>query len=291
MEELLGKEIGVDLSSKEAMAELVKIDTGLEDIRKKSKDIRISFDTKEARAQLALLRADAGKSGDVGGGGIISKIGGLFGGGGAAAPAAGQGAPAAASAGAGLMNPYTITAGVVAAVASLPFIAQAAAGSLVFALGGALSAMGIAGAIMSGKLTGQFNKLKTSATNDLKDIGKAFIPVLSSIMSTASSVLKTLTPVFSAVMRTIAGPFKLFADTIVKGFAQPAVIQSIKDVSKAFGAILTAFTPDIPGIFNSFAQAISRIADAVAKNPKAFADFLNFIFQIVIALVECDSGD
>ena len=114
MEELLGKEIGVDLSSKEAMAELVKIDTGLEDIRKKSKDIRISFDAAEAGASPALLRADAGKSGDVGGGGIISKIGGLFGGGGAAAPAAGQGAPAAASAGAGLMNPYTITAGVVA---------------------------------------------------------------------------------------------------------------------------------------------------------------------------------
>ena len=59
MEAMLGKEIGDDLSSKDAMKELALIDTGLEEVRSKSKDIRITFDTKEARAQLALLVVDA----------------------------------------------------------------------------------------------------------------------------------------------------------------------------------------------------------------------------------------
>ena len=74
MEELLGKEIGIDLSSKEAMAELVKIDTGLEEVSRKAKDIRVTFDTKEARAQLALLRQDTGTAGGKSGGGILSSI-------------------------------------------------------------------------------------------------------------------------------------------------------------------------------------------------------------------------
>ena len=97
MEELLGKEIGVDISSKDAMKEIALIDTGLEEVRSKSKDIRITFDTKEARAQLALLRRDSGSAG--GKGGPVAAIGGLFGGAGAIAPAATGGAPAAAPAG------------------------------------------------------------------------------------------------------------------------------------------------------------------------------------------------
>jgi SLT domain-containing protein/phage-related protein len=286
MEELLGKEIGVDISTKEATAEILKIDTGLEEVRKASKDIRITFDTKEARAQLALLRSDAGKTS---GGGIVSKIGGIFGGGGGAAAAAvPSAAPAAAPAGgvASLLSTGGIIAGIVAAIVALPFIAQAAAGAIVFALGGALAGLGVAGAIMSGKLTKQFTAFTAQAKKDLLEIGKAFIPVLSNIMKVASQVLKTLTPLFTSVVKMIAGPFKIFVDTVLRAFTLPAVVKSIRDVGAAFSSILSAFTPDIPGIATSLAQAISRIAEAVAKNPKAFADFLNFLFQIVIAAID-----
>ena len=286
MEELLGKEIGVDISSKEAMAEILKIDTGLEEVRKSSKDIKVTFDTKEARAQLALLRRDAGASS---GGGVLSSIGGLFGGAGAAAPAlATSGAPAAAESGgtlsaiAGAASSAVIPVIIGAIVAAAPFIAQAIGGTIIFALGAALVGVGAIGAIMSGKLTAQFSKFTAGAKKDLISIGAAFIPVLSNIMTVAGQVLNTLTPVFKAVMGAIAGPFRLFVDTILKAFTQPAVVTSIKAVGTAFGAILTAFTPDIPGIFRSFAQAITAIAQAISKNPKAFADFLNFLAQVVI---------
>lgn len=287
MEAMLGKEIGVDLSAKEAMKNIGFIDTGLEEVRKKSKDIKITFDTKEARAQLALLRKDAGTEG---GGGIVSKIGGLFSGAGAAAPAAGGAASSGAS-GAGPLASIAgavtggpgIIAGITAAILALPFIAQAAAGAVVAALGGALAGIGIAGAIMSGKLKDQWAGFTADAKKNLISIGASFVPVLAHILSTAKQVMDQLTPLFASVVKTIAGPFKVFVDTILKGFNDPAVKQSIKDVANAFVAILRAFTPDIPGIFRSVAQSISAIAQAVARNPKAFADFLNFMFQIVIA--------
>jgi hypothetical protein len=124
--------------------------------------------------------------------------------------------------------------------------------------------------------------LTSDAQDSIKVIGASFVPVLTEIFGLADKVLLKMTPVFAAAEKVISGPFKLFADAIIKSFGDPQVQQSIKVVAKAFGDILTAFTPDIPGIINSFADAITRIANAVAKNPKAFADFLNFLAQIVI---------
>ena len=283
MEELLSKEIGVDLSSKEAMKEIALIDTGLEEVRSKSKDIRITFDTKEARAQLALLRNQAG-AGD-GKQGFVSKLGGVFGGAGAIAPAATGGAPAAAPAGGGLAalaGPAAIIAAIVAALAALPFLAQAAAGAIVFAFGGAFAAIGVIGAIMTGKLTKQWDLFQSNAKKDIEKIGQPFVPVLQHILAMAGIILDELTPVFEAIMHMIAGPFQAFVDAIMSAFTSPAVINSMKAVAGAFVSILNAFTPDIPGIAKSLADAISGLAHAISANPKAFADFLNFLFQIVI---------
>lgn len=285
LEELANTDI---IDGDKAVRELVKIDTALKDVSKNAKDIRLTFDTKEARAQLALLRTDIGRegSGGSGGGGILGGISGIFGGGASAAgPTSGAGS--AASAGGSLLtNPYVITGAVLAGLVAIPIAAQVAAGSIVAVLGGAIAGLGIVGAIMTGKITKQFDAFKTSASNDLKDIGASFVPVLQSILRTAQGVLSYLTPVFRAAAATIAGPFKIFADTILKSFMQPAVKKAIQDIAVAFTAVMKAFTPDIPGIATSFSQAISRLALAVSANPKAFADFLNFFFQLIIMLID-----
>jgi phage-related protein len=272
-----------------AVKELIKVDTALKDVSKNAKDIRLSFDTKEARAQLALLRNDIGRSGSGagGGGGILGGISGVFGGGGAAAAQApGAAAPAAGGIASVMSNPYAIAGAVTAGLAALPFVAQIAAGGIVAALGGALLGVGVIGAIMTGKLTNQFNTFKASAKSDLENIGQSFVPVLQSILRTAQGVLKYLTPVFKAAAATIAGPFQIFANTVLKAFMQPAVKKSIQDIADAFSSVMKAFTPDIPGIMQSLAEAISRVAKAVAANPKAFADFLNFIFQLIIMVID-----
>jgi Transglycosylase SLT domain len=283
LEELARTDI---IDGDKAVKELVKIDTALKDVSKNAKDIRLTFDTKEARAQLALLRADIGRegSGGSGSGGILGGISGLFGGGAAAAGPTAQ--TAGGGAGFALSNPYVLTSAITAGLVALPFLAQIAAGAITAVLGGALAGLGIVGAIMTGKITKQFDAFKTSASNDLKSIGSSFVPVLQSILRTAQGVLKYLTPVFRAAAATIAGPFQLFANTILKAFMQPAVKKAIQDIAVAFTAVMKAFTPDIPGIAQSFAEAISRLARAVAANPKAFADFLNFFFQLIIVLVD-----
>jgi phage-related protein len=131
-----------------------------------------------------------------------------------------------------------------------------------------------------------FSNVASDAKAALTDIGASFVPVMENIAHTVSGVIKTMTPVFRAAVAVIAGPLQIFADTVLRAFTRPEVQKSIYAIAQAFGAILTAFTPDIPGIFDSFAQAITRMASAISANPKAFADFLNFLFQIIIAVID-----
>jgi transglycosylase-like protein with SLT domain len=372
MEEISKQEI---IDPKKALKDLAVIQLELDKISSKSKDIRVTFNTKEARAQLALLQRDVGSTARAGGilsripgAGILANIpglGGIFGGGAQAAGPAVGAAGSAASAGGGLLaNPYVLGGGAAALAAAAPFAGQAAGGLGILGLGGGLAAMGIAGAFglgtspaasqaqlatatqavtnaqlreqaaqhslnklqasgkatalqlaqahaslataqngvvtSQGKLTalqktnldattkGQlavrkaFTDLKTNAIADLTKIGVAFIPVMEDIAGTATKVLKKMTPVFSTVMEVIRGPFDVFVNTILKAFTSPAVVKSIEAVAVAFANILIAFTPDIAGIFNSVANSITQIANEIAAHPKAFADFLNFIFQIGI---------
>ena len=259
-----------------AMRSLAEIDAELAEVSRSAKDIRVTFDTKEARAQLALLKRDI-PSGGGGRGGILGKIGGLFGGGGGSGgEGAGGAAASAASSDLGLINPATISAG----IASLPFIAQTAAGGIVAALGGALAGVGIAGAVMSGKLTKQWKSFTGQAKLDLESIGQDFIPVLKDILSTAGTVLGQMTPVFSSAMGQIAGPFKTFSDTLLRTFTQPEVALSIHAVATAFGDILKALTPTLASDVNDIAHGIINISNAISENPQAFADFVSDFFKL-----------
>jgi phage-related protein len=130
-----------------------------------------------------------------------------------------------------------------------------------------------------------FENFATDAKTSLGTIGLSFVPVMQSIFRTADSVLKRLTPVFKGAVDIIAGPFEMFSNTILKSFTSPQVASSIQAVAQAFTDVMEAFAPDIPGIVNSFADAIERIAHAVSDNPKAFADFLNFAFQVAIVML------
>ena len=127
-----------------------------------------------------------------------------------------------------------------------------------------------------------FKKLAEDAQTSLSQIGAPMAPVMKNIIDTVDKTMKFLTPVFKNAVGVIAGPFQNFADTIITSFKDPQVTSAIQAVSKAFVAVMEAFTPDIPGIMNSFSDAIERISKSVTKNPKAFADFLNFFFQVGI---------
>lgn len=127
-----------------------------------------------------------------------------------------------------------------------------------------------------------FQDLQQQFYGSLSKIGQSFAPVLINIASVAGDVLGKLTPVFSKAVGALAGPFEQTMTILITSLTDPQVTSAIQAVAIAFGDIMKAFAPDIPGIVNSFADAIERIAQAVEKNPKAFADFLNFMFQVGI---------
>ena len=130
-----------------------------------------------------------------------------------------------------------------------------------------------------------FKNLAADAKQSLGQIGAPMVPVMNNILKTVDKTMKVLTPVFEGAVGIISGPFKTFSDTILNAFKDPQVSSAISAVAKAFADVMKAFTPDIKGIMDSFADAIERIANSVSKNPKAFADFLNFIFQFGIMLL------
>jgi hypothetical protein len=225
-------------------------------------------------------------------GGIKGFFGGGGGGGGAAAAAAAgapaEGAPAegAPAAGGGMaafggIAPYAIAAGAVAA----PFIAQAIAGAVVAGFGAALVGVGVMGAAMSGKLTKPFKIFSDDAKREIISIGASFVPVIQSLLRIASQVMRVMAPIFKLAVATIAGPIQVFAGTLMRAFAQPAVQKSILAIANAFKVLMQAITPDVAGGVKSLAEAITRVANAFASNPKAFADLINFMFQIVIFVV------
>lgn len=186
-------------------------------------------------------------------------------------PGGGGGAAGAAADSAGLVNPGTIAAG----LAALPFAAQAAGIGITTALGGALAGIAIYAASKSADVRQTFLTLKQNVNHDLTGIGAPFIPVLESIARTATSVFNGLAPIFAGATGAIAGPFKTFADTLLRSFGSPAVQTSIAHVAASFGQLLTAATPALAGAVTNVATGVQKLADAVAGNPGAFRDLIS----------------
>src|SRR5215469_498202 len=149
MEELSKKKINVDMSAMDAMAELKVLDGELDKLQHKSKNIELKFNTKEAKAQLALLRGEVSAAGG-GGGGFLGSLFGLGGGG------------AKAGGGAASSSPYAAAGIAGAIVAVSPFIGEAISAAIVGGLGTALAALGITGAVGLGTTTGGQQKVASA---------------------------------------------------------------------------------------------------------------------------------
>lgn len=184
--------------------------------------------------------------------------------------------PTVAGLGGGLVNPGTI----LTALAAIPFAAQAAGMAITFGLGGAIAGVAILAASRSNNVKKSFDNLRNSANHDLTQIGDPFKGVMESIFTTAQSTLTKLTPIFAGASATIAGPFKQFADTFIKAFDQPAVQTAIANIAASFGLLLTAATPQLAGVVSNIATGITKMVQAVASNPQAFADFVSDLGKV-----------
>lgn len=281
LEALSKKKIGIDIDASAAFKEMAALDLELEAVAKKAGSIDVKFNTLEARAQLALLKHQAGEAGDTSGRNLMQKLaGGITG----AATSLGGGGSVGSAAPAGLagaVGPAGLAVAGALGLFALPFIGQVVGGAVVSAFGLSLAAMPIIGAARNAEVTKTFTDMKDRVLQDFEVIGQSWVPVLESILNTAKQTMDHLTPVFEHAANIIAGPFRLFADTLITSFTQPQVVSSINAVATAFGDILKAIAPDLPGMVATLADAVKRIAEAISKNPKAFANFVNFLIQVV----------
>ena len=112
-----------------------------------------------------------------------------------------------------------------------------------------------------------FRHLSDNAKASLATIGASFAPVMTKIFNVANSTLGKMTPVFAAAEKTISGPFQQVGVILAKSLASPAVVTSINNLAKSFGAFLVGFSPQIPGIVNAIANGINGMATAFTDHP------------------------
>lgn len=260
----------IDLKDKKFTLGMINAAKRLDKLSAMVADPSVEVDT--AKAQTEILRITA----------MLDRldakhvsVGVSAGGAGAAGAAAGGGGILSALPGIGGLGTGGGIAAIVAAIAALPFAAQAAAGGIVTALGGGLTGVGVIAAMKLNKVKASFKDLTKSADSNFKDIGRSFAPAMESIFRHVSRLFGSLVP----VIKSLATPFKIFADAMLNAFMQPAVTRSLQAIATAFGDILKALAPQLPGDIADIATGLTRIANAVAKNPGAFAAIISFFFK------------
>jgi hypothetical protein len=268
-------------------------------VKAKDNIIKVGLDTTRFSRDIAAGITDGVRRAGVGG--IISR---LFSGGGGAggsiasditsAGGAGGGAAAAGTAaaagggGGGLLAGVTgwlggLPWGIIGILtAASPFIAQVLAGAVAGGLGLGIASFSFVGALKNAGIRKEFASIGKQFSDIMGTVGQQFVPIITPVLKDLSTVMKTLQPFFSAGAAIISLPMQHFLDTLVKSLATPQVENAITNIATAFASILTAMTPDVAGGMASMADSISRIADSISKNPKAFANFINFLFQVAI---------
>jgi hypothetical protein len=193
--------------------------------------------------------------------------------------AGGTAQAAGGSAGGILSNPYAVTGIAAAALTALPFLAQAAAGAITIGLGGALTGIGILSAAQAKRVKADWTGLFGQTGAELRQVAQPFVGALKQISQVAQSVLPSIMESLVGPMKILAPAFQAFSDALLRTFTQPAVATSLQAVAKAFGDILKALAPQLAGDIKDVATGIERIANSVARNPRAFADFISFLFD------------
>ena len=170
-----------------------------------------------------------------------------------------------------------ITAGIVAGLVSLPTLATVAASGIVAAFGAATAGIAIIGAMQNAEVSQTYTELKNRVMEDFQIIGQSWVTVLESIFNTAKQTMDLLTPVFTRAAGIIAGPFKLFADTLIRHSGRQLFAPLLSLWRTLPAAILTAVTPQLASDVGEIANDITDIANTLATHPKSFADFIGFL--------------
>lgn len=254
-----------------ALLEIARLDVALDKLGRKHETATVGTNRRGG-----IFGKIAGTFSDLAGGigGTLKAASGL-------APAAGQAASEGGSALAAT-GPYGIGAAAVAAIASLPFVAQQASGGIVAALGGGLATVGIIAAAKAKKVHADWSSAIKAIGADFKRDTRPLDPILEHVAHVARQAFGRLSGSFHDFYRTIAPSLRSFGDALLRAFDSPQVKGAIRGLGVAFAGLLRALKPTMVMIIKGIASGIREVAVAVAKNPGALAGFVRFLGDIVI---------
>jgi hypothetical protein len=169
-------------------------------------------------------------------------------------------------------------AGIAVGLATLPFLATAAAAGISLVLGGALTAVAIKSQLANKDVQNSFAGTEKYIADGMKEISSPFHQTLLSIASDGrmafSSLEVSLSDAFQHMAPAVTGFSHQFAISLRE--LNPAIVS----LGHSFSVVLTSFGSQLPTIMHNLAGAIKSISDAAAANPQAFTSLVTDVSEL-----------
>ncbi|PZG20596.1 phage tail protein [Nonomuraea aridisoli] len=181
-------------------------------------------------------------------------------------------------------NVFVTVVAITAALLTLPLVGGAVATGLVVALGGGLAAIGIRAVAENKKVQKSFTDLQKHVSKELRRMAQPFVPALQSIARTARTTFDALSPHIEKAFTRIAPALARFAQQV--GFAFERLGPAIGPLSDAFVRLLDTVGPQLPGLFEEIAAAITDVSNIISENPEMFAGFISGLIGLIPWAIE-----
>lgn len=272
LENLSSKRIGVDIDGASALWQMQQIERELQELsameadplvradvgmalqqlrqveveleRLDGRKAKVDVDTSAALAGLAMLGDTAG--------GLGEKFSGAF-------DVIGKAGPAN-------------VAVAIGAIQALPAVATAAASGIVFALGGALTAVGVTAASQSDKVRLAWSDAVGAIKKELADAAEPFEDSMVRAADVAGRTFDRLKPTLARIFRDLVPDVDAFIASLGDGVA--SLGPHLERLSGSFGEMLRALGDQMPQIMGNLGEMFDTFSAILDEDPQMLANLL-----------------
>lgn len=162
---------------------------------------------------------------------------------------------------------------------ALPAAAMVAGNGIVLGVGAALAGIGVLAAAQNAQVKDAFSDLKDHVVDSVRSWARPFESTLINITRTARRVFDAFGPDLRQIFQDLAPAVEVFVDQL--GDALLNFRQPLRAFSDAFRAVLSTLGPQLDTILGNVAQGLTRIAEAVERNPEDLAKLISDLSNLV----------
>lgn len=159
-----------------------------------------------------------------------------------------------------------------------------AGGALVAGFGAGLAGLGLMVAAKSPTVLAHFERLKVEVQAKMMQISKPFEQTLIDVISVAQRVFNVFSAELNKAFPAAAKDISEFVFNLGEAFRQLAPV--IGPVMDAFGKILDAIGPQLPGVFQNIANALIPLAQKVGENADGFGKIVIFMLNVIPVAIQ-----